>query len=358
MAIIISRRTGGGIRKLSELEIDTTKDFGGYSILNAPMVGYVYDPTGGTYYLAGDSQSPEINSIVTQFTKYPAGIINTVFFPESKAIYSLVGWRPLMVEYPSNSYYYSDGSIGGVYIYNTGTGSYDEVLRIFTGLYEGSFSVGKGIEWKRYSTFIIKKSDADPNPALDIRIPITDNVAGTGYFHINSDEVTINTLTGDITLNPASGNIITHGIAFRDVSPYTTTIGDTIDGNAEIVLSPDIINKRAYIEIIDGENNPHIASPKNKVSIWAIQEGMIELGTDTCYLELTEHPAGISISAPSVGISTDTGDIILSPAGETTTGKDIEITDNSKGVILKDRTTGTRYRLYVDNGTLGIEAVT
>jgi len=36
---------------------------------------------------------------------------------------------------------------------------------------------------------------------------------------------------------------------------------------------------------------------------------------------------------------------------------DIEFKSSSKGVILIDRTTGTKYRLYVDNGVLDIEAV-
>ena len=38
-------------------------------------------------------------------------------------------------------------------------------------------------------------------------------------------------------------------------------------------------------------------------------------------------------------------------------GGDIKILDETQGLILKDRTTGTYYRLYVDNGTLDIEAV-
>lgn len=36
---------------------------------------------------------------------------------------------------------------------------------------------------------------------------------------------------------------------------------------------------------------------------------------------------------------------------------DIEITDSAKGLILKDRTTATRYRLFIDNGIIGIESV-
>ena len=55
-----------------------------------------------------------------------------------------------------------------------------------------------------------------------------------------------------------------------------------------------------------------------------------------------------------------TGNFIrLSKAGVTKVliynNGDIEVTDPTAGIILKDRTTGSRYRLYVDNGTLAIE---
>jgi hypothetical protein len=427
MAIIISKKAGGGIRKLSELEIDTTKDFGGYSILNIPMVGYVYDPTGGTYYLAGDSQSPELNSIVSQFITYPAGIINTVFFPESKAIYSLVGWRPFMVQYPSNSYYYSDGSISGVYVYNTGTGSYDEVLRIFTGLYEGSFQFAKspdnptGIKYMQYSTFIIKKSDDDPNPALDIKIPITSDLAGTGYFHVNSDEVTINTLTGDITLSSGSGVIqcvetastgktyaqtyaqlvINNGVqSLLDLTVCTgppprglnatlsmgvfaelglakiesTGFNLQISGAGILDLTTSfggvLIDPVGYVTIRPQtggiELEPQTAGypvVTNTNLVWE-NDGQADIGTSTTqrpnniYVKTSIQIGGSIIINNTNTISTSSGNLILNPSGETTTGNDIEITDNTKGVILKDRTTGTRYRLKVDNGTLGIEAVT
>ena len=36
---------------------------------------------------------------------------------------------------------------------------------------------------------------------------------------------------------------------------------------------------------------------------------------------------------------------------------DIKITDSSRGVILVDRSTGTSYRLFIEDGNLGIEEV-
>jgi hypothetical protein len=37
---------------------------------------------------------------------------------------------------------------------------------------------------------------------------------------------------------------------------------------------------------------------------------------------------------------------------------DVYISDSARGFILKDRNTGTTYRLYINNGAVGIEAVT
>ena len=34
---------------------------------------------------------------------------------------------------------------------------------------------------------------------------------------------------------------------------------------------------------------------------------------------------------------------------------DLQFTSGTQGPVLKDRTTGTRYRLFVDNGVLDIE---
>lgn len=37
---------------------------------------------------------------------------------------------------------------------------------------------------------------------------------------------------------------------------------------------------------------------------------------------------------------------------------DIVFSSSLEGIVLKDRTTGTKYRLYIDNGVLGYEQVT
>lgn len=50
-------------------------------------------------------------------------------------------------------------------------------------------------------------------------------------------------------------------------------------------------------------------------------------------------------------------DALLAAKADKAGSSDIEITDPSKGFILPDRTTSTRYRLFIDNGILGIETI-
>ena len=69
----------------------------------------------------------------------------------------------------------------------------------------------------------------------------------------------------------------------------------------------------------------------------------------------TDFPDTAAISTDAAGgivLSTDVGDLTLIPFTSTKTATDIEITVATKGVILKDRTTAVRYRLYMNNGVL------
>jgi hypothetical protein len=43
--------------------------------------------------------------------------------------------------------------------------------------------------------------------------------------------------------------------------------------------------------------------------------------------------------------------------GDLVTGQDVEVTDAAAGLILEDRDDGTRWRLFVNEGTLDIEEV-
>ena len=50
-------------------------------------------------------------------------------------------------------------------------------------------------------------------------------------------------------------------------------------------------------------------------------------------------------------------DALLSAKADKVGSADIEITAATKGLILPDRTTSTRYRVFIDNGILGIETI-
>lgn len=83
--------------------------------------------------------------------------------------------------------------------------------------------------------------------------------------------------------------------------------------------------------------------------------------TNPPYLELTVEgykKVGIRYSYDYLQIyRRDPFEVIAEFGGSVKVAKDIEVTDSTKGLILIDRTTGTKYRLYVDNGTLNIEPV-
>jgi hypothetical protein len=211
----------------------------------------------------------------------------------------------------------------------------------------------------------------------------------TNFGSLSGSAIDISTDTGDITLNPASTYIRV---------PNGTLIG-AINDSGEIFIVPNSIDWDAGV-MIRGSTNPEYIPPY--AALYCGNTGIDAEGED--YLVIYATPSGmrlvdgspgaITINAEArVAINTPTlqfnalggsgantvfnsggsqgfifnsersitlnatNNIVLNPSGETTTGKDIEITDNTKGVILKDRTTGTRYRLKVDNGTLGIEAV-
>lgn len=58
------------------------------------------------------------------------------------------------------------------------------------------------------------------------------------------------------------------------------------------------------------------------------------------------------------GVDTDYWELMAAKGDDTTsTSSDMEVTDSAKGLILKDRTTSTRYRIFIDNGVIGIESV-
>jgi hypothetical protein len=211
----------------------------------------------------------------------------------------------------------------------------------------------------------------------------------TNFGNLSGSAIGITSTSEDITLNPASGYI--------KIPAYTTIT--TVEDEGGIFIVPNNRDWDAAL-MIRGSTNPEGRQPYayfycgnagisaeygDYLVIYATPSG-IRLEDDSPGAITIDAEARVVINTPTLqfdalggsGANTvfnsggsqgfifnsgqsitlnATNNIVLNPSGETTTGKDIEITDNTKGVILKDRTTGTRYRLKVDNGTLGIEAV-
>lgn len=72
----------------------------------------------------------------------------------------------------------------------------------------------------------------------------------------------------------------------------------------------------------------------------------------------TVDPLGGDPPAPVGNYYTKTQvDAIAAGKADKIGADDIEITDATKGYILKDRTTSTRYRLFMENGVLGYESI-
>lgn len=93
--------------------------------------------------------------------------------------------------------------------------------------------------------------------------------------------------------------------------------------------------------------------------------GDVDQSKNVVLFELSDLAKTVTFSAPdgtcTLGdpyfINNGTTLIVDDANQAVTSNVDIEFTSNAKGPILLDRTTATKYRLYVDNGVLGIESV-
>jgi hypothetical protein len=82
---------------------------------------------------------------------------------------------------------------------------------------------------------------------------------------------------------------------------------------------------------------------------------IIAVGTTSNALRIYSKNVNLALSGASDGAYDTT--LYASAADTLATPGDLKFFTNSKGVILKDRVTGTFYRLKVSSGVLGIEAV-
>jgi hypothetical protein len=274
MAIIISRRTSGGtggIRKLSELEIDADKDWNGKSITNFGNL------SGSAIEITTTSGDLTLNP-ASDYIRGKAGFFAIANVGDSGEI-DIV---PDTVNYDTGIFIVRNNTMSGIALSSLGAGI--------------SFGTNP----------LINPSVAD----IDMYLSCSADMIIRSGLVVGSTNKRIRLEAGsDIVLNPASGNIIMRGISYGINEIYLTTIGDDRDvanGNAEIDIAPSINNWGSGIVIVDAHNNPGYEEPRNSIWIWASQTGLIDLATDTCSLRLTDI-GGISMS-------TSTDDIILSPA--------------------------------------------
>lgn len=119
------------------------------------------------------------------------------------------------------------------------------------------------------------------------------------------------------------------------------------------ILTLDITNDRILISNSDTYLFRESASALRTNSTFTADGDIIAVGGSTSTLRIYRDDGEIVFRGAS-GYDTN---LYASAANTLATDDDLKFVTATKGVILKDRTTATFYRLYVDSGTLKIEAV-
>jgi hypothetical protein len=220
---------GGGITKLSQLEIDVDKDWAGHSITNF-----------GT--LTGNDLIFKIPSENTYAELFNAGIyIKLTNEPGITRYFEVNADYSILFHVDSTyGYWYSD--INGMWLCYSG------------------YNVS--LPSPNYQSFLIMEGD--------------------GSVYLNGKNTLLLSSGGDITLNPASGNLIVHGLQLGN-DPCKILIGDTISGNSEIDIFPDVNDGSIGIQIVNAINNFTIQ--KRYINIWgdtldiSTNAGIIDMGS-------------------------------------------------------------------------------
>jgi hypothetical protein len=267
----------GGITKLSELIIDADKDWAGHSITNfgnlsgsaigitstsgditlRPASTYIRVPNGTLIGAINDSGDIYI---VPNSIDWDAGVmIRGSTDPEGDRYASLYcsntgidarGGNYLVIYATPSGVIAEDGNPGAITI--------DAELRL--NIYTPTLQFGSG--------------GSGTNTVF--------NSGGLQGFIFNSEQsITLNA-TNDIVLNPASGNLIVHGLQSGN-DPCKILIGDTISGNSEIDIFPDVNDGSIGIQIVNAINNFTIQ--KRYINIWSdtlyisTNAGLIDMGS-------------------------------------------------------------------------------
>lgn len=145
-----------------------------------------------------------------------------------------------------------------------------------------------------------------------------------------------------------------------------------VDATGRLVIDPADLDTR-YLKV-DGSNKM-LANLVAEKTYLATFKAIIELIVDAGYPSVSlagELPIGTPFT--SWYIKNEAGTMafyqgankrfefsnyfaVFDSVGVVAQAGDVECIAASKGVVLRDRSTGTRYRLFVDNGVLDIEVV-
>jgi hypothetical protein len=159
-------------------------------------------------------------------------------------------------------------------------------------------------------------------------------------------------ISGDVTIIPTK-DLIVADIAgcsrITNTNPLVTTEEIINIGSNQIQLQA---RDGANITRLEVRNNAGVDQKIN------LQTNQVFIGSDRSGEKLISTAAAGDIKIDEdVGIRMSPGAYVFAVGGKQQSTNDIDFSTNAIGITLIDRTTATRYRLYIDNGVLLIEAV-
>ena len=229
----------------------------------------------------------------------------------------------------------------------------------FSSAVETALTAGTAV-----SSVALKDVSGAPRIAGSIKITNSAGESETAYYNGFTES------NGVYTFATADSNYTT--------ANFTPTYSYAQDDAAKVVELPIIKTQAADVDTTDKDTGL-LSFPINSDTLifGTLVEGSsglentnleIQIFNSTPQLEWAKE-FGVLLK----GIIDDEGDVGPAPASDYYTkaetsalvnGKadkvgtdDIQITDSTKGFILQDRTTGTNYRLFIDNNIIGIESV-
>lgn len=171
------------------------------------------------------------------------------------------------------------------------------------------------------------------------------SLSGTTYTFTVSATLTYSYVAGDEVRNKDISIIESDNSDIDDTDKATGLFLINLDGYTQVFQ-----NEALGEDQIDNCKFEHQILDSSGDLIFAIKFAFL------CFNLLSDD--AVIPPAPDDDYYTKTQvDALLTPKAAKVGADDIEITDATKGLILADRTTTTRYRIFIDNGVIGIESL-